>query len=107
MLVVNRAPTAGVPPKDAPFCDGDGPKPTAFTNRAAMPPLAGVAKMMASAASTEVLTRRADGLASQRYHRGRGRPDAGPGDPSGFRISGRIASLIGSLLSRWFPFSWH
>jgi len=64
--------------------------------------------MMATAASTEVLTRRADGLARQRYHRGRGRLEAGPGDPSAFRISGRIAFLTGPPSPpRWFPFSWH
>ena len=105
---MNRAPTAGVPPKDAPFCDGDGPKPTAVANREAMPPLAGVAEMMATAVSTEVETRRADGLASQRNQRGHGCPDAGPGDPCPFRVSGRMAFLTGlPSPSRWFPFRWH
>ncbi len=75
--------------------------------RTPVPPSAGVAKMMASVASIEVLMKRADGLASHQNQRDpRGRPE-GPGScaPSVCPLCGRMVSLSGRLSHYvWFRY---
>ena len=102
LLVVNSAPTADGPPDGVPVRAGDDASPTILAMRAVrtpVPPSAGVAKMMASVASTEVLMKRADGLASHRNQRDpRGRPEgSGSFAPSVSPLCGRMASLSGRL----------